>query len=103
MVEQLFWVNHSLVWVFAEEGKFDDAQIHVERARSYAVDNTYLLARVSLLQARVRYAQSAFGEAKSEGLRALDVFGKLGAANDAESTRQFLQKIDAQPVGEPEA
>ena len=90
-VEQMFWVNYSLVWLFIQEGKFDDAQIHVDRTRSYAVNNAYLLARASLLQARLWHAQSMFGEAKSEGLRALDVFEKLGAANDAAAARQFLR------------
>ena len=102
-VNQLFWVNWSLAGVFSQEGKFDDAQIHVERARSYAVDNTYLLARASELQARLWYRQSMFGEAKSEGLRALDVFKKLGAVSDAEVAREFLREIDAEATGEPEA
>ena len=101
--EELFWVNYSLVWVFAKEEQFDDAQIHVERARSYVVNNPYLLARASLLQARVWYRQSMFGEAKSEGLRALDVFEKLGATNDAEVTTRLLQNIDARAAGELEA
>ena len=35
-----------------------------------------------------------FEEAKSEALRALGVFEKLGATNDAENTRKFLGQID---------
>jgi hypothetical protein len=35
-----------------------------------------------------------FEEAKSEALHALDVFEKLGAANDAERTRALLGEID---------
>ena len=68
--------------------------IHVERARSYVVNNTYLLACASLLQAWLWHAQSMFGEAKSEGLHALDVFEKLGAVNDAEFARRLLQELD---------
>ena len=102
-VDPLFWVNYSLANVSLAEGRFDDAQIHVERARSCAVGNPYLLARASLLQAGLWYAQSMFGEAKSEGLRVLDVFVKLGAVSDAEFTRQLLREIDARATGEPEA
>ena len=101
-VNQLFWVNWSLAGVFSREGKFDDAQIHAERARSYAVDSPFLLARASLLQAQLWYTQSMFGEARSEGLRALDVLKELGAVSDAEFTRQFLREIDARATGEPE-
>ena len=101
MVYQLFWVNYSMTEVLTQGGKFDDAKIHAERARSYAADNAYLLARVSQLQAQLWYAQSMFGEAKSEGLRLLAVFEKLGAVSDAERIRRFLRAIDAQETGEP--
>ena len=101
--EDLFWVNLSLAGVFSQEGKFDDAQIHVESARSYAADNPYLLARASLFQAQLWYAQSMFGEAKSEGLHALAALEKLGVVGDAEYIREFLRRIDARATGEPEA
>ena len=102
-VFQLFWVNWSLAGVFSEEGKFDEAQIHAERAGSYAIDNPYLLAHASLLQTELWHKQSVFREAKSEGLRALAAFEKLGAAGDAEDTRRFLRAIDARATGDPEA
>ena len=101
-VDQLFWVNFVLADAFFKQGKFDDAHIHVECARSHAVNNLYLLARASRLQARVWCAQSMFGEAKSEGLRSLAVFEKLGAAADAEYARQLLREIDAQAAGKPD-
>ena len=99
MVHQLFWINYSMTEVLTQGGKFDNAQIHAERARSHAVDNPYLLARVSLLQAQLWYTQSMFGEAKSEGLHALAVLEGLGAVNDAEFTRWLLQEIDARAIG----
>ena len=101
--EDLFWVNSSLVKVFLVERRFDDAQIHVERARSYAVNNTFLLARASLLQAQLWYAQSMFGEAKSEGFCALAALERHGAVGDVEFTRRFLRAIDARVTGGPEA
>ena len=102
-VTQLFWVNSSIIWAFSEEGKFDDAQIHIDRARSYTVINARLLAWTSILQAQLWYRQSKFGAAKSEGLCALAAFEKLGAVNDAELARQLLREIDTRTTGEPEA
>ena len=94
-VNQLFWVHFNLAEVFSNEGKFDDAQTHVEHTKSLVADDTYLLARASLLQARLWYAQDMLGEAKSEALRALCVFEKLGAASNSKFARWLLQQIDA--------
>ena len=91
---QLFWVHFSLTEVFSREDRLDDAQAHIERAKSYAVNDAYLLARASGRQARLWDKQQRFEEAKSEALCALDVFEKFGAAGQAEETRQFLEKID---------
>ena len=44
-VTLLFWVNWSLVWFFLDQGKFEDAQIHVECAKSHAINNPYHSAR----------------------------------------------------------
>ena len=101
-VEEQFWVNFTLADAFSEERKFGDAQTHVEHAKSLAVNNTYLLARASLLQARVWFAQDMLGEAKSEALSALDVFEKLGAGSNSEFVRWFLEKIDARRPGQPD-
>jgi len=65
---------------------------------SHAVDNPYLLARASWLQAVCWYCQDRPEEAKSEALRALDMFEKLGATSDVEIVRGFLQHVDAQGV-----
>ena len=94
-VHQLFWINFALAEAFTDERRFDDAQIHAERARSYVANNVYLLARASLLQARLWYAQDMFGEAKSEALRALGMFEQLGAVNNSEHARSLIQQIDA--------
>jgi hypothetical protein len=76
--------------VFSEQGKFEDAQTRLEHAKSHAVNNPYLLARAMDQQAWLWGLQRRFEDAKSEALRALDAFEKLGAANDAETTRQLL-------------
>ena len=90
---QLFWVHFSLAECF-REGRPDDAQAHIERAKSYAVNDAYLLARASGRQARLWDKQQRFEEARSEALCALDVFEKFGAAGQVEETRQLLEQID---------
>ena len=95
MVNELFWVNYSLAWVFFEQGKFEDAQARLDHAKSHAVNDTYPLARTMDQQAWFWHRQGRFEDAKSEALFALDAFEKLGAARDAESTRQLLRKIEA--------
>ena len=94
VVEQLFWANHSLAEAFSEQGKFEDARTHLEHAQSHVVNHTYLLAQAMDQQARLWDLQGRFEDAKSEAWRALDVFKKLGAVNDADATRQLLDQID---------
>ena len=98
-VEQLFWVHSDLAEIFIKQGKFNDAQTHVDHAKSFAANNTYFLARASALQARLWYKQDMFGEARSEALAALGVFEKLGSVNNAESAKWLLQDIDARWPG----
>jgi len=89
----LFWIHFSLGQLFFEEGRLDDARVHVEHAKSHAVDNPYNLARASLLQARFLYRRHMFEEAKSEALRALEVSEKLGVTDDVECTRKLFGKM----------
>ena len=99
-VDRLFWILFSLAELFSGEGRFNDAHAHVEQAKSHAVNNVYLLARASRLQAGFWDQQHIFGEARSEALGALGVFEKLGAADDAEETRELLGRIDRNARGD---
>ena len=101
MADQLVWINYYLAEVFSKQGEFEDAQTHLERAKSHAGDESYLLAYVMDQQARVWDEQGRLEEARSEALRALDAFEKLGAANDAEDVRGLLRYIDARRAGQP--
>jgi len=84
---ELFWVHFALANLFLGHGRFDDAHAHIGCTKAYAVDDVYLLACGSYLQARVWYEQHMYEEAKSEALGALGVFEKLGATGNAERTR----------------
>ena len=90
----VFWIHFALAALFSREGGFNDAHTHLEQAKSHAVNNAYLLAQVLRLRAGVWDQQYMFEEARSEALRALDGFEKLGATNDAEDTRELLGQID---------
>jgi len=91
----LFWTHFFLADLFFGEDRFNDAHAHVEQAKSHAVNDPYLLARVSLLQVQFWYAQDMLEKAKSEALRVINAFEKLGAANSyADYTRRFLILID---------
>ena len=98
--DDLCRVHLNLVILFFEQGRFSDAQTHLEHTKSLAV-NPYFLANASLLQAKLWYKQDMCGEAKSEALAVLDVFEKLGSTRDAEETRRLLEQIDAEWPGRP--
>jgi len=91
--KQLFWIHFSLAELFSREGRFEFAHTHIERAKSHTVNNAYLPARAVQLQALVLCRQHRLEEARSSALSTVDVFEKLGAANDAEWTWNILQWI----------
>ena len=91
--DALFWNHVSLALLFRDDGRFEDAQAHIEHAKPYTVNSSYYLARVMRLQAGVLYKQHRVEEARCEVLRAADGFEKLGAARDVELCRELLQRI----------
>jgi len=91
---ELFGIHHSLVELFSEEGRFDDAHAHTEHAKLHAGNDGYYLARAMRLQARFLYQRGRLEEAKPEALCAVDMFEKVGATMDAGDTRNLLQQIE---------
>jgi tetratricopeptide (TPR) repeat protein len=91
---ELFWIHHQLASVFASEGRLDEAQTHIEHAKSHTVNDAYLLGCASEDQARLWKKQRRFGEARSAASHAADVFERLGATNKAESCRALLRDIE---------
>jgi tetratricopeptide (TPR) repeat protein len=90
----LFWAHYKLAALFRGEGKLDDANDHVELANSHALDNAYDLASTMELQADIWYRQDRLEEARSEALRAADIYEKLGAAKDVEDCMELLRWIE---------
>ena len=99
---QLFWNHYNLADLFFGENRFDEAHAHVERAKSYVVNDTYRLGRVTELQASFWYKRGMFQEATSEALRAANLYGKIGAAKKVGDCETILRDIE-EAVNEPAA
>ena len=91
--EEPFWVHYRLAGLFHDEGRFDDANTHIECAKSHAVDSTYNLGYAMEMQAKIWRKQHRLEEARSEVLRAADVYETLGAAKDVEDCGTLLRDI----------
>ena len=90
----IFVAHYRLAWLFCNQGRLDDAQAHAEHAKSHTVNSAYNLGFAMQLQARVWYKQDRLEEARSEALRAADIYQKLGAAKDVEICRGLLRDIE---------
>ena len=90
----LFWAHYGLAGLFRNEGRLDDAQAHVEHAKSHATNSAYRLGYATEVQAWVWYEQDRLEEAKSEALRAADIYDELGATKDVEDCRKLLRYIE---------
>ena len=89
----LFWTHHALADLFLGEGRLDDAHAHIEQAKSHVANSAYNLGRATELQAKVWYKQGRLEEARSEAMRAAEVYEKLGAAKDLEDCRNLLRNV----------
>jgi tetratricopeptide (TPR) repeat protein len=91
---QLFWNRYSLAEVAFCEGKFGDANGHIECAKLHAVNYSYLLGRAMHLQASTWFRQRRVEEARAEALGATDVLERLGASQALDECRALLQQIE---------
>ena len=90
----LFWNNYNLAQLFFSDKRFNDTHIHVERAKSHAIDSSYSLGRAMELQAGFWYNEGKLEEAKSEALRAADVYEGIGNTKDVEDCKTLLRTIE---------
>ena len=93
---ELVWTHYSLAELFEDEGELEDANTHIELAKSHAVDGAlpYQLARAMEVQARFWYQQLRLKDAKSEALRSLKIYEKLGAEGDVRDSNSLLREIE---------
>ena len=92
--DQQFWSHLCLAQVFRDIKRFDHARAQIQRAKSHVGNDLYCLGWVTDVYADILLREGRFEEAKSEALRAADVFGKLGAATDAEYCEKILKFIE---------
>ena len=94
--QQLFWIHCELARLSLENSGFDDAQAHVERAKSHTLNHTFFLGHTMKLQAELWCKQRRFDEARSEALRAANVYEKFGATKAVNNCNQFLRRIEGE-------
>ena len=108
--DTLVWTHLSLAELFEKGGEWEDANTHIELAKSHAVDGAllYQLACAMQMQARSWRRQFRNEDAKLEALRSLEIFEKLGADECAAITKSFLLEVErvmeerpTHPSGEP--
>ena len=92
--EQVFWIHCSLAQLLLGAKEFNNVQAHVERAKVHAVGDGYSLGRATELQAVVWYEQGRLKDARSEVLRAIEIFEKLGSVDALRECRKALQMIE---------
>jgi len=85
--------HYTLTKVFLGEDNFYDAQAHIERCKSHAVNDAYNMGCAMDLQAFVWYRQHRFKSARREVSRAIVEFEGLGATRELDVCRAFLQRI----------
>jgi tetratricopeptide (TPR) repeat protein len=92
----LFWIHISFAVLFRDEQEFNDANTHIEQAKSHAVDGTLIhdLGYAMEMRASIWYRQLRLEEAKSEASHALEIYEKLGAAKGVGNCQSLLQKIE---------
>ena len=87
-------IHALLAQLFLDEGRFEDADVRIEQAKSQALGNAHSLGSVVLLQALIWYGQRRFEDAAPEALHAQDIFGRLGNARCLEASRNILRGIE---------
>ena len=91
---QLFWAHYALAKLFRDENDFNNARAHIDRAKSHVDEEKYLLGRATKLQAHVWCRQGRLEDARSEVLRAKEIYEELGLAKDVRDCMDLLQKIE---------
>jgi tetratricopeptide (TPR) repeat protein len=92
--DELFWIHYVLSALFHNEGDFDDAQVHISQAKPHVVGETHTLGRMMETQAWIWYRQGRLEDARSEVLRATEVYEKFGLSKGIEDCGFLLREIE---------
>ena len=91
---QLFNAHYRLAGLFLNEGEFDNAQVHIDKTKLHAIGDTYRIGWAMELQARIWFRRHRLEDARSEVLRAQEVYEKFGLSKDFECAGTLLQEIE---------
>ena len=91
---QFFWTHRALALLFRGENDFNNAQAHIEQAKSHVGEEKYLLGCVTQLQAQVWHREGRLEDARSEAVHAKEIYEQLGLANDVQVCMDLLQGIE---------
>ena len=86
--------HHDLANLFLNENELDEANSHVQHAKSLSVNDLHRLACTMFMQARIWYRQHRLEDAKSEVSHALEIFEKSGSTKNASNCRDLLQMVE---------
>ena len=92
--KDLFWIHNCLAELFRDENDFNNAQAHIEQAKSHVGEDKYLLGRATQSQAQIWYRQHKLEDARSEAVRAKEIYEQLGLAHDMQVCMDLLQDIE---------
>ena len=99
--QDAFWSLKGLVEVFCEMGRIDDANSHLEQARSHTANNALDSAYLIAVQALIWSYQGRLEEAVFQYSRAIDALEELGATRDAEVYRNYIGIIRRRLASRP--
>ena len=91
---ELFSAHYFLAELSLDEHNFNDAQIHIEHAKSYTGEDAYFLGGATKMQAKIWFGQGRLEDARSEALCAVEIFEKIGAKGDEGGSRIILRSIE---------
>ena len=92
--DQLFWIHYALAGLFHEEGRADEADASIERAKSHAVGDACLMGRAIWLQGWFWFQRHKLEEARYQALLAVEIYERIGAVADLGICKQLIQLID---------
>ena len=88
---------------FLEEGEFDKAHVHIQKSKSYMVDNSFHLGRIMELEVRIWYRQQRFEKGTPAALRVLRIFEEFGVATKLKGCRnpRNIERVTRGETSEP--
>ena len=91
---ELFWIQLQMAVLFCDQDEFNDANAHIQQAKSHTADNAYHLGRGMEMQAWIWYQQHRLEDARPEALGALEIYERLGATDNVGTCRELLEWIE---------